>query len=93
LEERAVLILTTSRRYKLRGVGPGTSVRDLRRRLHPPQRRRIGSNLWYLAPGPGARLLFRTRGGKVLEVGIAHAGLTRTPAQVRTFLRAWDLRG
>ena len=90
---RAVLLLTTSRRYKLQGVGPGTSVRDLRRRLHPPQRRRIGRNLWYLAPGRGARLLFRTRGERVLEVGVAHAGLTRTTRQVRSFLRAWDLRG
>lgn len=91
VRRRAILILTSSGRFSVKGITPGASVRMLRRTLHGERRVRVGRNVWYLAPGRSARLVYKTRRGRVLEVGIADRGLTNSRRLARTFLRAWRL--
>ncbi len=90
VRNRAVLALTTSRRYRIRGVTRGSSVRSLRRRVRGERRLRVGRNVWYLARGRYSTLAFRTRGGRVREVGLADRQLTRTMRGSKHVLRAWQ---
>ena len=90
---RAVLALTSSRRFAVGGIRPGTAVRTLRRRLRGERRVRIGANTWYLVPGGAARMVFRTRGKRVYAVGIGDRRLTRSAKADRHYLRAWQLGG
>lgn len=91
VRKRAVLLLATSKRFSVRGIKRGTTVRKLRRRLHGERRVRVGKNAWYVAGGRSARLIFRTRGKRVLEVGLGDKRLTRSRKADRHFLRAWQL--
>jgi hypothetical protein len=52
----------------------------------------VGGNVWYLARGRHARLLFKTRHGRVLEVGIGDGRLTRSRRGAKRYLGAWRLR-
>jgi hypothetical protein len=88
---RALIALTTSRRVLIKRLRVGSETRTVRRRLHGERRHRIGRNTWYLASGRGARLAFKTRGGRVLELGIADERLTRSRRSVKSLLRAWHL--
>ena len=89
--DRALLIVTSSGRFKLKGLKVGARSATLRRRLHRERRFRVGRNTWYLVAGRHSRLLFQVRRGKVRQLGIASKTLTRTRRQARTFLRAWQL--
>jgi hypothetical protein len=91
LKGRSILALASSPRFSVRGMGRGTSVRSLRRRLHGERRFRVGRNTWYLARGAGATLIFKTRAAHVLAVGLADRSATRSRAASRRFLRAWQL--
>jgi Tol biopolymer transport system component len=84
---RALIVLTSSRRFAIRGVRRGSSTRPLR----GLRRFRIGRNLWYVARGKRSLLVFKTRRGRVLEVGIADRRLGATGAAVRRLLHAWHL--
>jgi ABC-2 type transport system ATP-binding protein len=90
---RTVLALTTSKRYSVRGIKRGTTVRTLRRRLRGEHRIRVGANTWYVAAGHSTRLVFRTRGKRVYEVGIGDKRLTGSIKGDKHFLRAWQLGG
>jgi hypothetical protein len=90
IKGRAVLILTTSRHYALRGVRNGSSLRELRRRFHRLRRFKVGANTWFLARGGKARRLFKTRHGRVGEIGVASARLMRGRRQTRIFLRGFS---
>jgi hypothetical protein len=63
----------------------------LRARLRGERRIRVGRNVWYLAPGRTSQLVFKTRRGRVLEVGVASKSLTRGRSGASVFLRAWHL--
>ncbi len=89
---RAVLVVTSSRRYRLRGVRVGSDVRVMRRRLRGERRVRIGPNVWYVARGRGSRHVFKTRGGKVREIGIADKRLTASRQGAGNLLRAYRRR-
>jgi hypothetical protein len=91
-KKRAIVILTSSKRFSVRGVRPGSSVKGLRRRLRGERRLAIGGNAWYLARGHKATLLYKTHGRRVLEVGIGDRRLTGTGGSARRFLRSWELR-
>jgi metallophosphoesterase (TIGR03767 family) len=78
---RAVLILTSSRKFRARGVRPGMRARRLRGRA-----RRSGRG-FYVARRRAATLVFRVRRGRVVEVGIAQRRLTATRARTRRLLR------
>jgi hypothetical protein len=86
---RAVLILTTSPHYAIKGIRHGSTRRALRRRLGRARSVKVGRNRWYLVRGRRARLVFKTRGGRVEEVGIAALRPTRRARQARRFLRSF----
>ena len=85
--------MTSSKRFSVRGIRPGSTVAAMRRRLGGERRFRVGRNVWYLARGRSVELAFKTRGRKVLDVGIADRRLTRGATASRRFLRSWELRG
>ena len=90
IKRRAVLILTSSRHYALRGVRNGSTLRRVRRRFRRLQRFKVGVNTWFLAPGKGSRRVFKLRRGIVGEVGVASARLTRGRTRTRLFLRSFS---
>jgi hypothetical protein len=91
IARRAVLILTSSRHFSVRGIRRGARVRTLRRRLRHERRVRVGRNVWYVARGRRVRVVYKTRGGLVREVGIASRRLTRGRRAQKRFLRSWRL--
>jgi hypothetical protein len=90
LRGRALVLLTTSPRWAVLGLSPGESTRALRSTRRGRRRLRIGHNLWFTLPGRESRLLFKTRAGRVLEVGLANRALARTRASEERLLRAWE---
>jgi len=88
---RAVFALTSHPAYSVRRVRNGTSTRTMRRRFKGERRVRRGKNVWYLVRGKRARILFKTRAGKVREVGVANRRLTRSRKGARRLLREFRL--
>jgi Alpha/beta hydrolase domain len=88
---RAVLIVTSSRRFSVSGVRVGARARTLRRRLRGERRVRIGRNTWYLATARSATRVYKTRRGRVLAVGIADRRLAPGRRGARRLLSAWRL--
>jgi hypothetical protein len=90
---RAVLVLTSSRRFRLRrarvGMRPAVMRARIGRRIRPI---RIGANRWYLKRGRKARLVFKVRAGRVREVGHAPLRLTNTRRKSARLLRSFPLR-
>ena len=87
---RALLVLTSSRRYAIRRVRPGMRTAALRRRLRGERRVRVGVNVWYVLRGPKSTYVFKTRAGKVREIGLADKRLTKTPRATTQLLRAYE---
>jgi hypothetical protein len=83
---RAVLILTSSRHFALRGVRPGTRLATVAPRLHVGRPFAVGHNRWYLLADGSARGVAKVRHGIVEEVGIANRSLTNRRARARRFL-------
>jgi kumamolisin len=83
---RLVIALTANRHYSLRGLMPGTTLADARRKLHLSPGIHAGRNWWYFAPGAGATGVLKVRDNIVKEIGIAIAWLTATPAEQRALL-------
>jgi hypothetical protein len=86
---RAVLVVTSSRRYAIRRIRVGTRTRVMRRRLRGERRVRVGSNVWYVGRGPRSRLVFNTRGGRVREIGLADRRLTSSRRGATRLLRSY----
>jgi hypothetical protein len=93
IKSKAVLLLSTSKKFRIRKIRRGSRVTTLLRRLRGERGVTIGRNRWFYARGKSSMLLFRTRKGKVLEVGIASKTLTKTQRGTVRLLRAWDKRG
>lgn len=87
--QRAILTLSGHPRYSIKRVRAGTSVRTMRRRFRGERRYRVGKNTWYLARRKKARLVFKTRRNRVVELGLADKRLTSTRAKSRRLLRAF----
>ena len=87
---RAVLILTSSRHFALRGVRPDTRLGTVARRLHVGRPYVIGLNRWYLVADGSARGVMKVRHGVIQEVGIADRWLTTSRAQARRFLSSFS---
>ncbi len=85
---RALVLLASSPRWSVRGVAPGMSARGLAASLRGERRLKIGQNVWYSLPGRKSRIVFKTRGGRVLEVGLADKRVARTGE--KRLLRAWE---
>jgi hypothetical protein len=68
---RAVLVTTTARGHRSRGVGPGSSTRSLRRAY--PRLRRVARGVFRASPS--SPRLFGVRRGRVRFVGVARRGV------------------
>jgi hypothetical protein len=79
---RVVLILTSSKRFKVKGFKTGDSAKKIK-----GKKLKIGRNTWHLYKG----LLIVVRGGKVKAVGIGDARLTKKRELTKKFLTAWKL--
>jgi hypothetical protein len=90
LRGRAVLILTTSTHYSLRGLRPGARVRALGAAVAKRRRFKVGANVWHVAAGRRSALLFKVRGGRIREVGVADGRLMRGRLAARRFLRSFS---
>jgi hypothetical protein len=88
---RVVIVLTSSRRFSLAGIEVGDTTAQARRRLAREKAFRIGSNTWYIAKRGSARLLVKTRGGRVGEIGIGDPRLSATANATKRFLNAWKI--
>ena len=91
VNNRIVLILTSSRRFSLKGIHPGDSPRSARRQLKGERRFKAGGNTWYVTTVSGVRLLVKTRGDKVREIGIGNRSLSQGRRATKTFLASWRL--
>jgi hypothetical protein len=81
---RAVFIGTTSTRFVVGARRPGGSARGLR-----GMRVRVGVNVWVVRRGRGATRLFKVRGGRVRELGLADRRLTRSRRSAKALLRSF----
>ena len=86
-----VIVLTSSRRFSLAGIEVGDRVAEARSRLAGEKAFRIGSNTWYVAKRGSARLLVKTRNGRVGEIGIGDPRLSTTAKATKRFLNAWKI--
>jgi hypothetical protein len=91
VKDRVVIVLTSSRRFSLGGIEVGDTVRAARSRLAGEKAFKIGSNTWYVAKRGSARLLVKTKGGRIGEIGIGDPRLTTTARDTKRFLNAWKL--
>ncbi len=93
IKSKAVYMGSTSKAFSLSKVKVGSSTKTLRKRLKGERRYRVGKNTWYVAKGTKARMLFRTRKNRVLELALGDKRLTATKTSTVRLLRAWDKRG
>jgi hypothetical protein len=87
---RAVLLLTSSRYYDLRGVRPGARLVNAARVLRIGRPFHIGLNYWYLAPNDASRGVLKVRNGVVEEIGIADDTLTANRRGAWRFLSSFS---
>ena len=85
LAGRVILILTSSRRYALRGVAPGTRLAGVARRLRISRPYRVGLNTWYLTADGALRGVLKVRHGVIEEVGITDAVFGAGAAEASVF--------
>jgi hypothetical protein len=90
VKNKAVFIITSSTRFKVKGLRAGMKVKGkgVRRRLGK-RRFRVGRNTWYLRRGSSARLVYKVHKGRITAVGIADKRLTSSNKRARRFLRSF----
>jgi hypothetical protein len=89
--KKALIALTSSRSFKLRGLRVGASERKVRRRVRsrPIQ---IGRNRWYVKRAKHSRTVFKVSGGKLREIGLVNRRFSSSRAEARRTLSSWRLR-
>jgi hypothetical protein len=88
---KALLALTTSRGFKLKGMRVGASAERVQRRLHGTPIR-IGKNSWYVIRARRAKAVFKVNGGKLREIGLVNKRFASTRSRARRTLSSWRLR-
>jgi len=91
VRDRAVLLLSSSRRQSVARIKPRDRQSLMRRRLRGERRYVVGRTAWFFADAERVRLIYSVRNGRVREVGIADLRVTRGRAAQKRFLRAWQL--
>jgi len=89
IADRAIWVSTADPRYALRGVSPGTTLAQARRRLRLSRGFHVGLNWWYFAGNGPSNALLKVRDRIVEEVGIANRALTRTRRARLRFLESF----
>ena len=87
---KALLALTSSRRFRVRGIRVGARERVVRRRIGG-RPIRIGANRWYVKRAKRARIVVKVRGARVREVGLLNKRFTTNRAKTRRTLAAWRM--
>jgi hypothetical protein len=87
---KALLALTTSRRFRISRIRVGSSERAVQRRT-TGRAIRIGSNRWYVKRAKHARIVFKVKGRRVREIGLVNKKLTSTRSKARRTLASWRL--
>jgi hypothetical protein len=84
---RVALIAGTAAGETAKGIGPGATMRSLKR-----EATRLASGLWKGGKLPGgARYVYGVRGGRVRYVAVARAGELRSVSRLRSDIRAAGL--
>ena len=91
VKDRVVIVLTSSKRFSVVGIKVGDTTSTALRKLRGERAFKVGSNTWYAAKRGKARLLVKTKNGKVGEIGIGDPRLTTTAKATKRFLNAWKL--
>jgi hypothetical protein len=85
--ERTVLLISSSRAFRFRGVGPGAPGRALKRRLP----RAVGlvreARTRLFLARPGSRVLFGVRQGRVRYLGVRNKRALRSKRALKRYLR------
>lgn len=84
--ERAVLLLTTSRAFRVHGVGPGSPEPHMHR-LPRGRMVTLEGKTRVFTPRPGSPVLIGLRQGRVRYVGVRDKRATRTRRALRRYLR------
>ncbi len=87
---RVILILTSSRRYELRGVRAGTRLARAARRLHVSRPYRVGLNTWYLVPRASTLGVLKVRHGVIQEIGITDSVFGSSRHEASVFFRSFS---
>ena len=93
IKSKAIYMGSTSKAFSISKLKVGSKTKTLRKRLKGERRYVVGKNVWYVAKGKKARILFRARKSKVVELAIADKRLTANKTSTVRLLRAWDKRG
>ena len=80
---KAILVLTSSKKFKIGHLRVGSRARGLHRGI------KVGRNRWYTKKGSKATLVFKVRRKKVYEIGIADRTLTRTHSGKKRFFKSF----
>lgn len=84
-----MLVLTANRRYRLRGVRPGSRLAPVARRLRVGRPFHVGRNDWYFVTRGAANGILKVRHGMIEEVGLADKALTTGRARRRRFINSF----
>jgi hypothetical protein len=84
--ERTVLLLTTSRAYRINGVGPGSSEPRMRR-LPRARVLTVEGTTRVFTARPGSRLILGMRQGRVRYVGVRDKRALRSKRALKRYLR------
>jgi len=88
--KKGILILTSSKKFKLSKVRVGSSTRTLRKSIGRRARGiKVGRNTWYTKKGSKARIVYKVRGKKVYEIGIADRTLTGSRSAQKRFFKSF----
>ncbi len=87
---RMVLALTSNRRYRLKGVTPGTRLSRVVHRLRPEKGFGIGANRWYLVPDGRVMGVLKVRHGMIQEIGVADRQMVLSRRAAGRFLRSFS---
>ncbi|HEX8074000.1 MAG TPA: CocE/NonD family hydrolase [Thermoleophilaceae bacterium] len=85
VQSRALVAVASSRRIRAAGLRAGSALR--KGRVRSAWRLSLGRDTWYVRRTRRATLVFRVRGGRVREVGVAARGLTRSRRASRALLK------
>ena len=77
-KSKAILAISSSKRFKVKRVRVGTGARTARRRLRL-RRIKVGTSVWYVISGKQSRILFRIKRDKVADIGLASKRLHAHP--------------
>ena len=90
--KRAAFVASTAPRHRRKGVGPGTTVRRLRKVFGRAGVSALPTGMLSIRGGASRHVVFGTRNGKVRYVAVADAATLRKRSRLLTAQRMARLR-